>query len=146
MVSLYDQVEKEFEGIDLKVFENLDAYLKSFEASGMNDNYDIFVKECKIQDAKIEGLTEEIERRTKLYREYLDEIKCPYEDVFVSLYNGLAKNCGRVNIKSTFSKDEDGNWINKTGEVLLREDPYIFADYIPSEPNTRWWISVPEFI
>lgn len=146
MVSLYDQVEKEFEGIDLKVFENLDAYLESFEASGMNDNYDIFVKECKIQDAKIEGLTEEIERRTKLYKEYLDEIKCPYEDVFVSLYNGLAKNCGRVNIKSTFSKDENGDWINKTGEVLLREDPYIFADYIPSEPNTRWWISVPEFI
>lgn len=146
MVSLYDQLQKDFENVDLTIFENFDIYIKSFETSGMNANYDIFVKECKIQDAKIEGLTEEVERRTNLYKEFLDEIKCPYEDVFVSLYNGLAENCGRVNIKSTFSKDEDGNWINKTGEVLLGECPYIFDGYIPNKPNADYWISVPEFI
>lgn len=124
MNSKYSTITKKYEEKYGKAFcvhlEVETAYTDEIEME-CNIDYDTFIQECKIEDAKA-GVTEKEEYATGLYKEMLDEFEVPYEDVFYALY------CERCFIKGKQWSDPEGyadRYLLDTALVLDMEHPYL---------------------
>lgn len=134
MKSEYEKITTKYEKIygenillwNVKVYEQ---YIEEIEKN-CNKNFDTFKKECELMDQK-QHLTSE--RITYEYRNWLDELHIPFDDVFYCLYNNRCYIKGRKWV-------EDGIEFNTPLEIAVKDD------FLCNGEEDYKFFSLPAFI